>query len=319
MTDSGTAISCADSRGWYTRPMKGRRFGAGGRLELVEKLGEGASGHIWRCYDHKKSRDVAVKFLHATLEHRNDVRERFLREGQRIGRIRHPNLVRIYGLGREGNELYIVCEFVAGQTLFDILHKEGALATVEALTFARDIAAGLTEAHRHGIVHRDLKPANVMVRDEDGAVKVLDFGIAKDLNARSNITRRGSYIGTPAYSAPEQILGDEIDARCDIFSLGVMLYEMITGPLPRSEGFTTELFRATLEETRVPLGDLHHRVTRPVAFLIQRMTRRDPARRPASMEEVRTQADQLVQILRQSQDKKGAQAISGHLKKLLRP
>jgi serine/threonine-protein kinase len=299
--------------------MNGRRIGAEGRLELVEKLGEGASGHIWRCRDHKRNRDLAVKFLRTTLEHRTDVRERFLREGQKFGRMRHPNLVRIFGLGRVEQELYIVCEYVEGRTLFDVLREDGPLSPIRALTFTRDIAAGMGRAHAHRVIHRDLKPANVMICDADDAVKVLDFGIAKDLDARSRLTRVGCYLGTPAYSAPEQILGQPIDARCDIFSLGVMLYEMITGPLPRVEGFTTELFKATLAETRVPLSELHHKVTRPVALMIQRMTRRNPDRRPPAMEDVRAQADQLLMVLDKSSDDKSAEAIPGQLKRMLRP
>lgn len=299
--------------------MIGRRIGAGGRLEVVRELGEGASGHIWLCRDHKRNRDVAVKFLRAAVGHKEVVRERFLREGQRFGRIRHPNLVRIFGLGREEAQLYIVAEYVDGVTLFDILRTEGALDPIRALCFARDIAAGMAEAHRHRVIHRDLKPGNIMVRDEDDSVKVLDFGIAKDLNANSNLTRIGAYLGTPAYSAPEQILGEPIDHRCDIFSLGVILYEMITGPLPVSDGFTTELFRATLNESRVPLGDLHHRVARPVALMIQRMTRRIPDRRPASMEEVRDQAVQMLQVLERNQNQRQMRSLPSDLKRLLRP
>ena len=286
-------------------------------MELQRHLGQGASGDIWLGYDHKRERQVAIKLLRDSYAATDTARERFRREGRRFGRIRHPNLVRVIGFGEHDDILFIVLEYVDGETLLDVLERDGALSPLQALIWTRDIACGMAEAHEHRVVHRDLKPENVMISHETAQVKVLDFGIAKDLLADTNITRMGTYLGTPAYSAPEQITGDPLDERCDVFSLGVMLYEMITGPLPGYSGFTTQIFRDTLKERRVPLSDLHNRVTRPVALLVQRMTRRDPNRRPSSMEEVRQQADHIIHVLNEQASSKGTEAIGKTLKDLL--
>ncbi|NRA94808.1 MAG: serine/threonine protein kinase [Planctomycetes bacterium] len=277
----------------------GQRVGKEGRLELLRQLGEGASGSIWLAQDHKRDRQVAVKFLHLSMLDNENLRARFVREGQTFGKLRHDNLVRVHGLGHHHGQPYIVIEYVEGQTLWELLERGWLFEPDQALAIARDIASGLAVAHAAGVIHRDLKPSNVMIREGDQRVKVLDFGIAKDLHADTAITRIGAYIGTPAYSAPEQILGEQIDPRTDIYSLGVILYELLTGPLTLEGRQTTEMFRATLNERNIPLGDLHAQVSRPVARLIQRMTRRRPDRRPPDMDGVRKECLRLISILRE--------------------
>lgn len=276
----------------------GQRIGNEGRLELKRQIGEGAGGSIWLAWDHKRERQVAVKFLQSSVIDNDSMRARFLREGQIFGKLRHPNLVRVHGLGYYHEQPYIVIEYVEGQTLWELLERGWLFEPDQALVIARDIASGLAVAHAAGVIHRDLKPSNVMIREEDQRVKVLDFGIAKDLHADTAITRIGAYVGTPAYSAPEQILGEEVDARTDIYSLGVILFELMTGPLTLEGRQTTEMFRATLKERNIPLGDLHAQVSRPVARLIQRMTRRHKDRRPADMESVREECIRLIGVLR---------------------
>ena len=147
---------------------------------------------------------------------------------------------------------------------------------------------------------------------------MLDFGIAKDLHADTAITRIGTYIGTPAYSAPEQILGDEIDARTDIYSLGVILYEMLTGPLSLDGHQTTELFKATLNERNIPLGELHAKVSKPVARLVQRMTRRRPDRRPVGMLTVAEECEKLAGIIRANYPSSDTTVVQSVLKDLFK-
>ncbi|MEE2712861.1 MAG: serine/threonine-protein kinase [Planctomycetota bacterium] len=276
----------------------GQRVGKDGRLELQRQLGEGASGSIWLAQDHKRDRLVAVKFLHLSMLDNENLRARFLREGKTFGKLRHDNLVRVHGLGHHHGQPYLVIEYVDGQTLWDLIERGWLFEPDQALAIARDIASGLAAAHAAGVIHRDLKPSNIMIREEDQRVKVLDFGIAKDLHADTAITRIGAYIGTPAYSAPEQILGEQIDPRTDIYSLGVILYELLTGPLTLAGRQTTEMFRATLNERNIPLGDLHAHVSRPVARLIQRMTRRRAERRPPDMDNVREECMRLIGVMR---------------------
>jgi serine/threonine protein kinase len=294
----------------------GLRLGTEGRLELRRLIGEGASGAIWLAHDHKRDRAVAIKLLHTAGGEQEKLHARFLREGQRFGRIRHANLVRVIGLGYSHGQPYLVLEYVDGDTLWTLLEQNLVFEPEQALVIVRDIAAGLEAAHDAGVVHRDLKPANVMIRRADQRVKVLDFGIAKDLRAETNITRFGTYIGTPAYSAPEQIMGDEIDHRTDIYSLGVILYELLTGPLAVEGRCTTELFEAALEEQNIPLGSLHRQVSRPIALLIQRMTRRHPSRRPPDMKSVRSACDQLLSVLREQMGATDRTEIRGVLREL---
>jgi len=276
----------------------GHCIGKNDRLRLERLLGEGGSGAIWLATDTTRERMVAVKFLHPGVLNNDTVRTRFIREGERFGKLRHQNLVRVYGLGWDDDDPYLVLEYVEGETLWDLLEQQTVFEPEQALVIARDIATGLSVAHQAGVVHRDLKPANVMVQREDQLVKVLDFGIAKDLHSNTAITRIGTYIGTPAYSAPEQITGDLIDHRTDIYALGVILYELLTGALTLEGRRTTELFRATMDEQNIPLGALHTQVSKPVARLIQRMTRRHANRRPESMDAVGEECDRLIGVLR---------------------
>jgi serine/threonine-protein kinase len=211
--------------------------------------------------------------------------QRFTNEARRFGKLRHPNLVRIHALGREQGVLYIASEFVPGRTLAWFL-QSGQMEIDRALSIGADVASGLAEAHRHGVVHRDLKPENVMIREPDGVVKVLDFGIAKDLNATIAITRPGTYMGTPGYSAPEQVRGDPVDGRADLFSLGAILYELITGEPPFKGSGTTEILINTQSREPAPAHRLNREVTEPLMLLLRHMLRKNPKHRLASAQEV---------------------------------
>jgi serine/threonine protein kinase len=208
--------------------------------------------------------------------------------------LRHPMIVQVYSLGREQGLIYIASEFIAGKNLYELLSSDGPFPVERAVRVCRDVADGLAEAHRNMVIHRDLKPENVMIRDHDQAVKILDFGIAKDLDASIALTRHGAYIGTPAYSAPEQIKGDAVDGRTDIFALGVILYELLTGQVAFKGRLTTDVLRATLRENPIPVTRLNESVTSPVARLIDRMIQKSPRRRPANMEEVIAEIDRIL-------------------------
>jgi serine/threonine protein kinase len=275
------------------REQVGRKIGEGGRYRLKRVLGRGISGAVWLAADAEENREVAIKLLSNRAAANPRIRVRLIREGERFGGLDHPNLVQVHGLGVEGERLFLVSEYVPGCNLAELLSEAQTLGVSRALAIARDVGAALEVAHEAGIVHRDLKPANIMIREHDGAVKVLDFGIAKDLHSQSGITRIGTFVGTPAYCAPEQIRGRELDTRADIYSLGVILYEMLTGSTGVEESRRTRIARLVLGDKRIPLGRLYRAAPRPVARLIHRMTRRSPDRRPASMREVATECERL--------------------------
>ena len=276
-------------------PLIGQRFGHGAIL-IERKLGEGGMGTVYLARDEKHDRPVAIKFLRVTSMSRDSI-ERFKREGQQFGAIRHENIVRVYGFARESAQIFIVSEFVDGRNLYQTLIEEGTFTVEEALRVARDVACGLHEAHRAHVVHRDLKPENVMIRNSDRVVKVLDFGIAKDLGASIGYTKHGRYLGTPAYSSPEQIKGGDIDHRADVFSLGVILYELLAGKVAFQGRLTSDVLKATLADNPIPVSALNESVTTPVARLIDRMIQKSPRRRPSDMDEVIAEIDRVREAL----------------------
>jgi serine/threonine-protein kinase len=272
-------------------PMIGERVAAGTIL-LQKKLGAGGMGTVYLGRDEKRDRLVAVKVLRGDIGSRESI-ERFKSEGQRFGALRHENLVRVLGFGREKRRTFIISEFIEGRNLYEVLFAEGPFPVEEALRVVRDAASGLHEAHRSNVIHRDLKPENIMIRAADNVVKVLDFGLAKDLAASIALTKfvPGNYFGTPGYSAPEQVKGLEIDHRADVFSLGVILYELLTGKVAFEGRETSEVLKATVRKAPVAPDTLNEMVTLPVAQLINRMIQKSPRHRPADMLEVISEID----------------------------
>ena len=211
----------------------GRRLGP---YEIVAQVGRGGMGEVYRALDTRLNRRVAIKVLRAP-DGAPALHERFDVEAKAIAALNHPNICILYDIGTDADIPFLVMEFLEGRTLADVLG--GLPLRVEtAHTYARQIASALAVAHAHGIVHRDLKPGNVMITG-GGAIKILDFGLAKVATAgriedavTAAQTRVGSFVGTTGYAAPEQFLGEPIDARTDVFSFGRLLYEMLTGRRP---------------------------------------------------------------------------------------
>jgi serine/threonine-protein kinase len=212
------------------------------KYELLERLGEGGMGTVYRAHRLHIGDEVAVKVLHPDLVVKPQVIERFRREARSAAMISHPNVVSIHDFNdsqSSGTPAYIVMEFVRGISLHNLLRREGPLSAARTVALMRDICAGVGVAHRQHVVHRDLKPDNVIVapashEGEAETAKVVDFGIAKlrDMAAESGLTQTGALLGTIYYMSPEQCRGEELDARADVYSLGAMLYEMLTGEPP---------------------------------------------------------------------------------------
>jgi serine/threonine-protein kinase len=200
-----------------------------GKYKIINQVGEGAMGVVYRALDPVLNRTVAIKVMSDAIARDDDLRGRFLREAQAAGSLQHPNVITIYDCGEVEGHLYIAMEFVEGEDLEEVLQRHVTLTLVNKIDIVIDVLGGLSYAHKRGIVHRDIKPANIRI-DEEGRARIMDFGIAH--LSSSNMTRTGVMVGTPAYMAPEQIVGAPITAATDLFSVGAVLYELLTGVKP---------------------------------------------------------------------------------------
>ena len=200
-----------------------------GRYEILEEIGRGGMAVVYRAMDHRLNRYVAVKILKEELSRDEDFRRRFHAESQAVAMLSHANIVAVYDVNHSGEADYIVMELIDGLTLKQYMQQRGALSWREALHFATQIAKAIEHAHSRGIVHRDIKPHNIMIL-KDGSVKVADFGIARLSSSQNTLTREA--LGSVHYISPEQAKGSQVDARSDLYSLGVVMYEMLTGKPP---------------------------------------------------------------------------------------
>jgi eukaryotic-like serine/threonine-protein kinase len=221
-----------------------------GQYEIRELLGAGGIGQVHAAFDTVLEREVAIKSLRPELLNDKSFADRFRGEATSLAKLSHPNITTLYNLLSEGGNLYLIMECVRGETLEDLLKKRGGrLGLRESLAIITQVADGLTYAHSLGIVHRDIKPANLMIT-ASGAVKIMDFGIAR-VRGSQRLTRDGGALGTLAYMSPEQVRGEEPDGRSDLYSLAIMLYEMLTGAVPFEADTDYELMQAHIK-TRAP-------------------------------------------------------------------
>ncbi|MFQ5652060.1 MAG: protein kinase, partial [bacterium] len=253
--------------------------------KILEKLGEGGMGVVYRAQDTKLDRTVALKFLPPHLGHDEEEKQRFIHEAKAASALEHNNICTIHEIDEtEDGQLFIVMGHYGGETLNKKIDR-GPLSIEEALDIATQVAAGLEKAHEKGIVHRDIKPANIMVT-EDGVAKILDFGLAK-LHGRPRLTRAGTTLGTAAYMSPEQAKGSEVDARTDIFSLGAVLYEMLTGEIPFRGDYEQAIIYSVLNEAPAPISGTRRQVSREVEVIVGKCLQKDPAERYQTVAELR--------------------------------
>ena len=224
-----------------------------GQYRLLQRLGAGSMGEVWRALDVQVEREVALKSLRPELAANATFVDRFRTEAVVLAKLHHPNIASLFTLAREAEALYMVMEYVPGSTLDQLLARRGALPWPEVRVFALRALAGLAHAHAGGVVHRDVKPANMLVTP-GGELKLTDFGIARMVD-RSRMTRAGNWVGTMEYASPEQVRGEAVDGRSDLYSLAIVLYELLTGVLPFQADTDFALMKAQLEAPAPPAGD----------------------------------------------------------------
>jgi serine/threonine protein kinase len=271
-----------------------------GQFELRELAGRGATGTVWRAYQRSMDRIVAVKILHRDLARDPDVVRRFLREARAIAKIAHPNIVTVHLVGEtdEGTP-YLVMEHVDGISLETIVEAQGAQPLSRVVHLGRQIAAGLGEAHANGIVHRDLKPANLLVTDRGRVadqIKILDFGIAKLIHPgeeQSLLTRGQQVFGTPHYMAPEQATGEPVDARTDLYALGVVLFRLSTGQVPFDAPAGMQVVLRHIRDEAPKPSAINASILPALEDLILACLRKSPEDRPKDTDDVIAALDEI--------------------------
>jgi serine/threonine-protein kinase len=262
-----------------SRPTSSQMIGTvlSGRYKLEAKLGSGGMSTVYLAKDGTLDRAVAVKVMHREMSEQPEQLERFRQEARAVAKLSHPNVVAVIDAGEDGGHPYIVFEYVEGETLKQRIARVGALDTQEALAYAIEIGRGLTVAHARNMVHRDIKPQNVLI-DAEGRAKLTDFGISRQLE-QDGMTATGRVLGTTDYVAPEQAMGHPVDPRSDVYSLGVVLYEMLIGQVPFHADSQVGVAMKHVNEELPDVQQRRPEISAAAALVVERATAKDPAER----------------------------------------
>jgi serine/threonine-protein kinase len=264
------------------------------RYELEELVGTGGMSSVYRAHDNLLERDVALKMLHPQFTADGDYVERFRREARSVAQLSHPNIVTVIDRGEQEDRQFIVFEYISGENLKALVEREGPLPEQQAVELALQIARALGFAHDHGLVHRDVKPQNVLLNG-DGQAKVTDFGIARSLDVQSGLTQTGTVMGTSDYIAPEQARGRRVDAQSDIYSLGAVLYELLTGEVPfKGDNFVAVAMRH-INEPVPSIREQRPELSAHLDAIVRRAMAKDPRDRFGSMDELCSELSDCLQ------------------------
>jgi serine/threonine protein kinase/tetratricopeptide (TPR) repeat protein len=280
-----------ESRTWDLQ--SGTLFG--GRYQIIEQLGRGGMGRVYRALDIKTREEVAIKLIRPDIAEDKRTLERFVNEIKLAHKISHRNIGKMYHLGEDQGHHYITMEYVPGEDLKSFIRRSRRLDIATTVAIAKQVCSGLAEAHDAGIVHRDLKPGNIMI-DKDGNAKILDFGIARAVGTQG-VTAEGSVIGTPEYMSPEQVEGRDSDRRSDIYSFGVIMFEMVTGRLPFAADTPFLVAFKQQSEKPTPPEDLNPQTPPQLSAVILRCLAKDPARRYQTTEDVCRDLNQVEETI----------------------
>ena len=266
----------------------------GGRFRLEERIGSGGMSTVYRAFDPTLERWVAIKLMHRDISQDPDQLERFRREARAAARLNHPHLVTVIDAGEDDGTPYIVFEYVEGETLKERIRRIGRLPVPEAVAYAIEIGRALSCAHSHRFVHRDVKPQNVLI-DAEGRAKVTDFGIARSMEAHG-LTAPGRVLGTTDYVSPEQALGHDVTEQSDIYSLGICLYEMLTGEIPFKADTQVA---AAMKHVREPMPDVQRvrpEISAALAVVVERATAKETSNRYPTVDEMVHDLEEVLAI-----------------------
>ncbi len=277
-----------------------------GRYQVRELLGEGAMAKVFKAYDPDIDRELAIKFLKSQLRGDSEYHIRFLREAKGAGVLSHPNIVTVYDVGDDGGHPYIAMELIEGGSLADLLQSKKLLPVKTVVEIVIQLVKALDYAHKKGIVHRDVKPGNIMMIRDTTTIKVADFGICRiDQSEATQATQAGSVLGTPNYMSPEQVLGEKVDSRSDLFSAGVVLYQLLTGHLP-FDGETLISVAYKITKTEPPSID-KERPDIPLGLrrIVERSLKKQPEKRFQTGEEFAAALIGVAKEMAEEEEKKG--------------
>src|ERR671936_991821 len=265
-----------------------------GRYRLDAQIGAGGMSTVYRAFDPTLERPVAIKLMHREIASHSDQLERFRREARAVAQLNHPHIVTVIDAGEDDGAPYIVFEYVQGETLKERIRSVGRLPVPEAVAYAIEIGRALSCAHSHRLVHRDVKPQNVLI-DGDGRAKVTDFGIARSMEAKG-LTAPGRVLGTTDYVSPEQSLGHDVTEQSDVYSLGICLYEMLTGEVP----FKADTQVATaMKHVREPMPDVQRvrpEISAALASIVERATAKETGNRYRTVDEMVHDLEEVLAI-----------------------
>lgn len=246
-----------------------------GRYEIISEIGRGSMGVVYKAHDPNLDLTVALKVLRQDRMSSDAFMKRFLSEAKALGRLDHPNIIRVYNVDEDQGNVYIAMEFIEGEALNDVMQKK-RFTTEEIIEIGNTVAGTLDYAHKQGIIHRDIKPSNILIRS-DGRLKITDFGIAhiEDSSAQKQ-TQAGEILGTPAYMSPEQVLSQPVDGRSDIFSLGVILYELSAGKMPFAGQNLAAIFNAITQVEPEPVTANNPAIPTDLSGVISKCIQKNP-------------------------------------------